>query len=169
MLLDVIDARSFSNIWYWIVLAVAWSTASHYVLGVPYDMLVRARRHGDEAEGDLNTLVGVNVRRMLYISRVSGLVLLAFWAFLITGLLTLAFWYWIEFAQAVALILVPMTFVGFLTLRTAEQIAAEQPEGEALYKRLVRHRFWTQVIGMLSIFVTALFGMYQNLYVVHGF
>ena len=45
-LLDVIDFRSFSNLWFWIVLAVAWSTASHWVLGIPFDMVMRARRHG---------------------------------------------------------------------------------------------------------------------------
>ncbi|MEM9756043.1 MAG: component of SufBCD complex, partial [Pseudomonadota bacterium] len=32
---DVIDLRSFSNLWYWIVLAVFWSSASHWGLGVP--------------------------------------------------------------------------------------------------------------------------------------
>jgi hypothetical protein len=30
----------------------------------------------------------------------------------------------------------------------------------------VRQRFWTQVIGMIAIFVTAMFGMYHNLAVV---
>ena len=168
-LLDVIDARSFSNLWYWIVLAVAWSTASHYVIGVPFDMITRARRHGEEAYADMAALVGINVRRLSYISAVSGLAILGFWAFMMSGLLLLAFWYWIEFAQAVVLLAVPMSFVGWLTVRTARRIEAEQPEGDALFKRLLRHRFYTHLIGMLSIFVSALFGMYQNLYVVQGF
>ena len=34
--------RSFSNLWYWIALAVLWSTVSHWVLGVPFDMVQRA-------------------------------------------------------------------------------------------------------------------------------
>ena len=33
---------------------------------------------------------------------------------------------------------------------------------EMLYKRLARHRIYVQLIGMLSIFVTSLWGMYQN-------
>ncbi len=53
--------RSFSNLWYWIALAVTWSTASHWVLGVPFDMVLRARRHGGDAERDLEDMVRVNV------------------------------------------------------------------------------------------------------------
>jgi len=34
---ELIDMRSFSNLWYWIVLSVLWSTMSHWVLGVPFD------------------------------------------------------------------------------------------------------------------------------------
>jgi hypothetical protein len=44
---EVIDLRSFSNLWYWIVLAILWSSLSHWTLGVPYHIVTRARR-GDE-------------------------------------------------------------------------------------------------------------------------
>lgn len=166
---EVIDMRSFSNLWFWIALAVVWSSASHWVLGVPFDMIGRARKHGGQAQLDLEEMVRINIGRLLYIGRVSGLILLTFVSFLLTGLGMLAFWYDVEFAQAVFLILFPMTFVGLLSLSTAQLIESEQPTGEALYKRLVRHRFWTQVIGMISIFVTAMFGMYKNLVVGPGF
>lgn len=166
---EVIDMRSFSNLWFWIALAVVWSTASHWVLGVPFDMIGRARKHGGQAEVDLEDLVRINVNRLLYIGRVSGLILLGVVCFLLTGLAILAFWYDVEFAQAVFLILLPMSLVGLLSLSTARLIEAEQPTGEALRKRLIRHRFWVQVIGMISIFVTAMYGMYQNLVVGPGF
>ncbi|GGL74821.1 hypothetical protein [Wenxinia marina] len=162
-LFEVIDMRSFSNLWFWIVLAVMWSSASHYVMGIPYDMLIRARRHGGQATADLEDMVRVMVNRILYITRQSGLWLLGFGAFLMTALLVLAFWYWVEFAQAVVLLALPMSLVGAMSIATARRIEAEQPTGEALFKRLTRHRLWTQVIGMVSIFVTAMFGMYQNL------
>jgi len=70
---ELIDMRSFSNLWFWIALAVVWSSTSHWVLGVPFDMVVRARRKGGQAEEDLETIVRVNVNRMLMIARVSGL------------------------------------------------------------------------------------------------
>jgi len=168
-LFDVINLHSFSSLWFWIVLAVVWSSASHYVIGVPYDMVLRARRHGGQAQTDLEDLVRICVNRLLYISQESGLWLLGFLAFVLTVLLLLAFWYDVEFAQAVVLIALPMSLVGAMSLSTARRIAEEEPQDEALFRRLARHRFWTQVIGMISIFVTAMFGMYQNLSVIPGF
>ncbi len=160
---DVIDLRSFSSIWYWIVLAVVWSTASHWVLGVPYDMILRARRKGGQAEVDLQDIVRVNVTRILYIGRESGVWLFGFVVFVHTMLLTLALWYDIELAQGIALIALPLTLVGLLAMSSAARIEAQSPAGEALLRLLLRHRLWTQVIGMASIFVTALYGMWHNL------
>lgn len=168
-LFEVIDMRSFSNLWFWIALAVLWSSVSHWVLGVPYDMIQRARKQGGEVEQDLHDLVRINVNRLLYIGQVSGLVLLGFLAFLHTALVILAFYYGVEFAQALFLLGFPMTLVGALSLSTAKAIAEQQPVGEALYKRLSKHRVITQFIGMFSIFVTSMWGMYQNLYVGPGF
>lgn len=161
-LFELIDMRSFSNLWFWIVLAVVWSTASHWVLGVPFDMVVRARRHGEDATGDLEDLVRINVNRLLYIGRVSGLWLAGFACFALTMLILLGFVYEHEFAQAVFLLAFPLSIVGMLSLSTARLIAGEGSSGERLCKRLTRHRLYTQIIGMISIFVTALWGMYQN-------
>ena len=160
---ELIDMRSFSNLWFWIALAVMWSTASHWVLGVPYDMVTRARRHGGQAQVDLEIMVRINVNRLLYISRVAGLWLVALGCFFLTGLALTGFVYEDEFAQAVFLLLFPMSLVGLLSLRTARLIDRDEDSGDELYRRLMRHRIATQVIGMVSIFVTALWGMYQNL------
>lgn len=168
-LFEVIDMRSFSNLWFWIALAVVWSSVSHWVLGVPFDMVQRARKNGEQAEIDLQDMVRINVNRLLYIGQVSGLVLLTFLSFFLTSLAILAFVYDVEFAQAVFLLAFPMTLVGGLSMSTAKVIARDQPEGDALYKRLTKHRVATQFIGMVSIFVTAMFGMYQNLAVGPGF
>lgn len=168
-LFEVIDMRSFSNLWFWIALAVVWSSVSHWVLGVPFDMIQKARKQGGQAEVDLHDMVRINVNRLLYIGQVSGLVLLTFLCFALTSLAILAFWYDVEFAQAVFLLAFPMTMVGALSLSTANIIAREQPEGEVLYARLSKHRVITQFIGMISIFVTAMWGMYQNLAVGPGF
>ena len=164
-ILELIDLRSFSNLWYWIALAVLWSTASHWVLGVPFDMVARARRNGGQVAQDLHELVGINTRRLLFIARVSGLWLVGIAAFVFTALIVLGFIYWIEFAQAVFLLLAPMTIVSVLSLSTAQHITEAQIEGEALYRRLTRHRMTVQGIGMVSIFITSLWGMWQNMQV----
>jgi len=162
-LFEVIDMRSFSNLWYWIALAVVWSSASYWVLGIPFDMIQRARRHGGMAQEDLEAIVAVKVRRMLLIGEVSGLWVLGFVCFVLTGLGILAFGYWVEFAQALFLLLFPLTFVGCTGLVTATRIRDLELSGEPLQRALLRHRFWTQVIGIGAVFVTAMFGMYQNL------
>ena len=51
LLNEMIDMRSFSNLWFWIALAVMWSTTSHWVLGVPFDMVIRAARAETKGEG----------------------------------------------------------------------------------------------------------------------
>ncbi len=160
---EVIDMRSFSNLWFWIGLAVVWSSASHWVLGVPYDMVQRARRHGGQAAEDLEDLVRINVNRLLFIGRISGLVLLSFISFLLSVLAVLGFYYRVEFAQAVFLLAFPMSIVGLISLSTARLIEETQPTGEALCKRLTRHRLYVQMVGVVAIFVTALWGMYQNM------
>ena len=70
-LFELIDMRSFSNLWFWIALAVVWSSASHWVLGVPFDLVQRARRDQGQALTDLEDLTRINVNRVLYIG--SGL------------------------------------------------------------------------------------------------
>ena len=72
VIFELIDMRSFSNLWYWIMLAVMWSSSSHWVLGVPFDLISRARRNGGEAQQDLESLVRINITRLLYIARTAG-------------------------------------------------------------------------------------------------
>ncbi len=160
---ELIDMRSFSNLWYWISLAVVWSAASHRVIGVPWDMVHKAARLGGQAEADLEDLVRISCNRLLYIAAMSGLWLVVLGSGLLTSLAILGFWYWVEFAQAVLLLAFPMTLVGLLSINTARIITDNALSGAALRKRLMRHRITTQFIGMVSIFVTALWGMYQNI------
>ena len=165
VIFELIDMRSFSNLWYWIVLAVLWSSASHWVLGVPFDLISRARRQGGEVQQDLETLVRINTQRLLFITRTSGTWLSGFLFFIISVLAMLGFYYDIEFAQAVLLFVVPMAILGSLSVRSARLIEAGENEGAALHRRLTRHRISIQMLGMLSILVTSMFGMYVNLQV----
>jgi hypothetical protein len=162
LIFDLIDLRSFSNLWYWIALAVTWSTASHWVLGVPYDMVLRARRAGGQAETDLEDLVRINVNRILFIVGEAGLFLMILLSFSLTSLALLGFVYKVEFCQALFLIGAPMTLVAFMSVTTARHIEDGGDRGEALRRRLSLHRLGVQVIGMISIFVTAIWGMLQN-------
>jgi hypothetical protein len=165
VIFELIDMRSFSNLWYWIVLAVSWSTASHWVLGVPFDMISRAKRYGAVAQDDLETMVRINSDRVLFIARSAGTWIIAIWAFVLTLLVLLGFVYDIEFAQAVLFLYFPFSVLGMVSLRSALLIEAGEGQGDALHRRLLRHRVTTQVLGMISIFVTSMFGMYQNMHI----
>lgn len=166
---EVIDMRSFSNLWFWIMLALFWSTMSHRVMGVPFDMVARAKRHGGQAMTDFEDMVRINVNRMMLIARISGVWILGGVCFVLTVLGLLAFWYRIEFAQAVFLLVLPFSIVGLMDYLAARKIERDPPRGLALCSRIVRLRFGTQVVGMISIFVTAMYGMYRNLSVAPGF
>jgi hypothetical protein len=128
-------------------------------------MVLRARRQGEQAQIDLEDMVRINVNRLLYITQVSGMWILGFTCFFLTMLFTLAVFYNFEFAQAVLLLAFPLCLVAVLSVSTAQQIHEESATGDLLYRRLARHRLYTQIIGIVSIFVTSIWGMYQNLYV----
>ncbi len=155
----MIELRSFSNLWYWIALAVLWSTASHWILGVPYDMVQRAQRNGGQAERDLEDVVRVYVTRLLYIAEVSGPWIVALSCFVMSGLAVLGFVFLLEIAQAVFLLVFPMAVVGLISLLTARRISQEGTKGEALRKRLAFCRLYVQLVGVISIVVTAFWGM----------
>ena len=56
-----------------------------------------------------------------------------------------------------------MSLVSLLSVYTARALHEKDHDLDAVYKRLGRHRLIVQGIGMVSIFVTAMWGMYMNL------
>ncbi len=166
-LTDLIDMRSFSNLWYWIAIAVTWSTASRWVVGVPWDLVIRARRRRGDAEQQLHALMQINVARYLLVAREGGLAATAIGSFLLTVLLLLGFVYQAEFVQALSFIVVPMVLVGWMTLRVATAYEAAlntegAPTTEVLIRAMARHRLHIQLVGIVSLSATAFWGMLQN-------
>jgi hypothetical protein len=161
--LEVIDLRSFSNLWYWIALAVLWSSVSHWVLGVPHDMIHRARREGGQALTDVEDLVRINVNRLLHVVDGGALVFMGLLGFWMSALGMLAFYYRVEFAQALFLLIGPMMIVLWVSVIECRRIAKGASQGDALLRRLTIHRRVIQVIGMISIAVTGLYGTWLNI------
>lgn len=160
---EMIDLRSFSNLWYWIALAVMWSTLSHRILGAPFDMVHRARKYGGQLAQDLDDLVRINVNRMMFVVRSAGVWLLGLACFVLSALATLGFVLGMEIAQAVFLLVFPLSLVVLVNLMTAQKVIQKEAQGEELYKAMTTCRLLIQILGMIFIFVTALWGMYQNL------
>ncbi len=160
---ELIDMRSFPSLWFWIFLASSWSVATWRVLGVPHDMILRARDPGSEAERDLAALVQINCRRLLALGAGLGAWGLGGAAFLFTTLFLLGFFYHVEFAQALFLLGFPLALAGSASLVLARRLQARPLAGPPLCHCLLRHRILLQSIGVVAIIVTVLWGTYQNI------
>ena len=99
---------------------------------------------------------------MLSIGRLAGLWLVGVFCFVLAGLFTAGFIYGVEFAQATFLLVFPLAMIWLLSLNTAAIIAAGELDGEALCRQITRHRFHIQLLGLMFIFATAMWGMYRN-------
>ena len=159
--LEVLDTSSFSSIWYWIAVAVMWSLVSHFALGVPYDIVRRARSE-PAAQRDMADIVRVNINRLIALDERAALGATAVLAASLTMLALVGFAYGSEMAQAVFFLVFPLSLVLTLSIRRARRISAEAAEGDALRRHLLAHRRVVQLVGMVSLFVTALYGMFHN-------
>lgn len=160
---STIDLASFSSVWFWIALAVAWSNTTHFILGVPFDLVQRAKRKGGFEMDDLELLTAIQARRRMQILRIGGVWMVGLWTAILTALVMLGFVYGFELAQALALILVPLTFAAILSLRLAARIEAAPVRGVELVRTLSRHRMLIQSIGLLAILITTMWGSWHNL------
>lgn len=155
--------RSFSSLWYWIALAGMWVGISQRVLGIPFGMVLRARKYGAEMQADLEDAVRININRLFHLRAVAGLWGLAAVSFTLTALGLLGFWYGVELAQALFFLSFPLAVTAVMEHATAEDIRAQGHKGEALCQRLARHRLGAQFLGLNTILAAVLWGMWQNL------
>jgi hypothetical protein len=157
-LTDLLNFRTFSSVWYWITLALVWTSASHRPLGVPYDMVRRARRGRDGAGADLHLVALTFARRLTAGVAAAAGAIVATGSALVTALVMLATLYGSELAQGVALIVLPMGLVGWMNLRTARTIVA----GGDPQRHLGRLRAATNAIALVTLFLAAFWGTYVN-------
>ncbi|UWQ93983.1 component of SufBCD complex [Rhodobacteraceae bacterium M385] len=160
LLTEVIDLRSFSNLWYWIVLAILWSSMSHWTVGVPYYLVTRSKRGDAQAAEDLLVLTRMNAERNVTYAQTSGTVAMGFSTFILSGLAVTGWAYGVEFSQAIFLLLCPSMIVIGLGVWTSYRLKAD--DYRHVPQILRQHRTMVQMLGVVFIFVTAFWGMYQN-------
>ena len=90
-------------------------------------------------------------------------------SFILSVLFTVGFYYGFEFAQGVFLLSFPLSIATVMNFRLCRRFSQKLPQGELLTRTLIRTRFWIQVIAMLSIFLTSLYGMFRILTLPVGF
>lgn len=160
LITEVIDLRSFSNLWYWIVLAILWSSMSHWTIGVPYHIVTRARRGDAQSHNDMMVLARMNAERITQFADTSGVLATGFGCFVLTGLAVVGWAYGVEFCQAIFLLLCPSMIVLAIGVWTSRRLRANDYGNVAQILR--QHRTVVQMLGVVFIFVTAFWGMYQN-------
>ena len=162
LFVGVIDMRSFSSVWYWIALAVFWSVVVQRPLGIPYDMVIRARRHGGAAMRDLEDIVRMQVDRFTDLEGNAGLWRVGLACFVLSALATLWFHFGVEMALALFLPGASMVPVGLVTWRSARRIRRSGARGTGLCRRIRACQLSILGIGTVSMFITAFWGMYVN-------
>lgn len=159
-LVRLIELQTFVSVWYWLAVIVTWSVASNWLIGIPFDMLYRARKLGEVEIADLEALVDINVRRIVLINEVFASAFVGLIAFGLSALSVMSFVYGIELAQGLLALAAPLSIVVFFNMRLAHQLHTQPLTGRDLVRKLFKVRLWTQVISMLAIFFTAMYGMY---------
>ncbi|MFC7705137.1 component of SufBCD complex [Plastorhodobacter daqingensis] len=160
-LYEVLDTRSFTTLWYWIALLAFWYLAGVRVLGIPYDMVLQARRDAT-AQAALAQMAALSVPRQIPAGQ-AGVWATGFAALLLTMLFMLGFSYGLELAQALFFLALPMCLLALMRVRVARRIHERGLEDGALVKALMRHRGMVQLLGMISVFFTVLWGMWHSL------
>jgi len=166
-LLEVLDFRSFSSIWYWVLLLGVWQLAQRRSLGVSAGLLERAQRGDLGALADLEATVALNLRDYGSVKGqetgdTSLIILCGLTGFSLSCLLLLGFAYQLETAQAVSLLLLPLFAGEGLGLLTAWRLQQRRFTAAELVGVLQKLRLQRQGLAMIGIFVSALWGMAFN-------
>lgn len=168
---SILDARSFTSPWFWLVLIVFWNITSRNVLGVPNDVISHAsralrRQHIDEPREVLQLLdwLALQIPRWGIGFR-SGVILTAGTCCGLTVLALLGFRYQLEMAQALTFLCLPFAVLLVLRVRLARQlewvlqaVSLGQPvrvgATEAL-RRIDRYRLQHMIISLVAVIATS--------------
>ena len=160
---QLIDLRSFSDIWYWLMLGLVWTRVLHAPMGVPAELVYRARRGQSAAAADLALSSDLHVRQECEAAQALGIWRVAAWSFVLSSLAIAGFAYGVEVAQAAVLLLAPLGLVRLIVGRSAARIARERPSGAALIDAHLRLRRRVQYVVLPAVFLTAIWGMAYNI------
>ena len=149
--IETLAAASFLSIWYWVLHAVVWTLACYRTLGVPLDMLHRARGAPEIAER-VDVLARLASARIGGVHDLLGVPIAAVAGFTLAVLFVIGFGLGIEAAQAALIRLLPLAVIGYSKLRLALAVRRRGIVGIELVLALARRRVWHQFIAILAMF-----------------
>ena len=184
-LIGFLDSRSFGTVWYWLVVIGTWSLTGRSVIGVPVEILARARGAVQAGQGDSPAALHLLDWLSLVLPRWrlgprEGVALLALTGFMLTSLAIMGIGYALELALAAFLLLMPLAVLFWMRVALARRLAplldaAEQgarpvPDAAAeAVRRMVIHRRLVTVLSMAAVAVTALWGALWSVVHPYGF
>ncbi|HVL20955.1 MAG TPA: hypothetical protein VM422_08260 [Amaricoccus sp.] len=143
-------APSFQSPWYWTLHVVVWAIVCLRTLGVPYDMLLRARRL-PEVAARVDLLANLTAERLAGAVDAAGAPLAAVIGFLLAALAGIGFASGIEAAQAIFLLGAPLAVIGYSKVRLAFWIRRSRLVGPRLVLALSGRRTCHQAIAILAM------------------
>ena len=159
-LVRLLNSNSFDSFWYWSIIAVTWSRATHFLLGAGMHDVRDALRNGGADMDDLEMLIDINARKLTNAVDRYGVWMSAIVMFLIATIATLGFKFDIELMQASTLLLVGLLCGSMVSLRFAQRVVDQKLRGKALCKAFNRFRTIKQFVGMGFIFITSFYAAY---------
>ena len=174
-LIGFLDSRSFSTIWFWFLLIGAWSVTGRAVLGVPVEVVARARaaHAGGQADGPegiaLLDWLSLTLPRW-HLGAREGAVVLGVTSFLLSSAFVMGFNFGLELAQAGFLMALPFWVLFWMRVRLARRLApnlARAQAGDAplaetvaeVARSMAHHRIGVVALSLISLAVTMLWGM----------
>ncbi len=146
----LLDFKSFYSVWYWVLTVILWTAVCHRTLGVPHDMVLRARRV-PEVAARVETLARLHAGRTAGLFDAAGVQVAALVGFGLAGLAALGFWSGLEAAKAAFMLAGPLALVLAGEVRLARRLRAERLSGAALLRQLARRRSVNQGIAALAM------------------
>lgn len=171
-ILTMLDSRSFGSVWFWVLLALAWTLAGRRVAGVPVDVIAaasRAARDGTAQPAALALLDWLSLTLPRWrVPGADGAVILGVSAFALTTLALLGFVYDLEMARALVLLLLPLGLAFALELRLARRlrtVLAEAEQGAPVDQAAARaaammrrHRLVFTLLSIVDVAIAAFQG-----------
>ena len=159
-LVRLLNSDSFDSFWYWSIIAVTWSRATHFLLGAGMHDVRDALKNGGQDMDDLELLIHINARKLISALDRYGVWLCGLVMFFITAIATLGFKFEIELMQATTLLFVGMLCGFLVSLRFAQQVVDQNLQDKALCKAFNKYRTIKQFVGMGFIFITSFYAAY---------
>jgi hypothetical protein len=151
MYAEIMTAKGFDSLWYWLLVSVIWVRAIQWTAGIPSDMMRAARRGSEQAKVDAMDLMGIHIRTITHEFNQFGTALVLLTCFVMASLATLGFWNNVPVLQGMFFIAFPAVILGALGIRLSYRLQKKPVSWDELC-RIYRQHFWLKV-GAAVFFV----------------